>query len=77
MTAKPKVYSKLYQTYDYQYLFVVYVLFMVQKSGDFTTEKNEQTAWDQNVITYLSSVRNPYDIPLYWFVYGDPYIGLL
>ena len=27
--------------------------------------------------THLSSVKNPYDIPLYWLVYRDPYNGLL
>ena len=27
--------------------------------------------------TYLSSDENPVDIPLYWLVNRDPYIGLL
>ena len=26
---------------------------------------------------HLSSVQNPYDIPLYWLVQRDPYIGIL
>ena len=25
----------------------------------------------------MSSIQNPYDIPLYWLVNRDPYIGLL
>ncbi len=25
----------------------------------------------------LSNVQNPYDIPLYWLVPRDPYIGIL
>ncbi len=27
--------------------------------------------------SYMSSVQNPVDIPLYWLVNGDPYNGLL
>ena len=31
---------------------------------------------DGHGVFQLSSVQNPYDIPLYWLVYKDPYIGL-
>ena len=65
-------------------------IFSTQKSGKQTNKqtwcadvclcvcfddwKQEQTS---NIASQLSNVQNPYDIPLYWLIYGDPYHDIL
>ena len=46
-----------------------------------TPDIDKQMSWPTTpfscrfVLNQLSSIQNPYDIPLYWLVHRDPYIG--